>query len=326
MGEIWGKFLTLYDRPFPSGMRGLGSMQYRVVAGDYFRTMGIRIVSGRAFTDADTARSPKVAIVNRQLVRRDWPGQDPLGKIISVNPPLALLPKAVVEERIRAGRLSENYQPDKFTIVGVADDVLYGGLHNSALPLVYVPYAQGSEGETDMYLAVRSDGNPLALVGAIREQIAQLDRDQPIANVQTMEARVSASVAQRRMQMNVLGLFAAMAALLAAIGIYGVMSYAVTQRAREIGVRLALGAARRDVVALVLRQGLAMVAVGVVLGFIGALLLTRILRTLLFNVSPTDPLVFGGIVLLLALTSWIATYVPARRAAGLDPLVTLRNE
>jgi predicted permease len=326
MGEIWGKFLTLYDRPFPSGMRGLGSMQYRVVAGDYFRTMGIRIVSGLAFTDADTVRSPKVAIVNRQLVRRDWPGQDPLGKIISVNPPLALLPKAVVEERIRAGRLSENYEPDKFSIVGVADDVLYGGLDNSALPLVYVPYAQGSEGETDMYLAVRSDGNPLALVGAIREQIAQLDRDQPIANVQTMEARVSASVAQRRMQMNVLGLFAAMAALLAAIGIYGVMSYAVTQRAREIGVRLALGAARRDVVALVLRQGLAMVAVGVALGFIVALLLTRILRTLLFNVSPTDPLVFAGIVLLLALTSWIATYVPARRAAGLDPLVTLRNE
>ena len=326
MGEIWGKFLTLYDRPLPNGMRDLGFMQYRVVAGDYFRAMGIRILSGRAFTDADTARSPKVAIVNRQLVRRDWPGQDPLGKIISVNPPLALLPKSVVEERRRAGRLPESYEPDKFTIVGVADDVLYGGLHNSALPLVYVPYAQGSEGETDMYLAVRSDGNPLALVGAIREQIAQLDRDQPIANIQTMEARVSASVAQRRMQMNVLGLFSAMAALLAAIGIYGVMSYAVTQRAREIGVRLALGAARRDVVALVLRQGFAMVAVGVALGFIGALLLTRLLRTLLFNVSPTDPLVFSGIVLLLALTSWIATYVPARRAAGLDPLVTLRNE
>ena len=181
-------------------------------------------------------------------------------------------------------------------------------------------------GKRTCILAVRSDGNPLALLGAIREQIAQLDRDQPIANIQTMEARVSASVAQRRMQMNVLGLFSAMAALLAAIGIYGVMSYAVTQRAREIGVRLALGAARRDVVALVLRQGFAMVAVGVALGFIGALLLTRLLRTLLFNVSPTDPLVFSGIVLLLALTSWIATYVPARRAAGLDPLVTLRSE
>jgi putative ABC transport system permease protein len=243
-----------------------------------------------------------------------------------VNPPLAVLPKSMVEEARRAGALPENYEPDRFTVVGVAEDVLYGGLSKSALPLVYVPYAQGSEGQTNMFLTVRSDGNPLALTGAIREQIAQLDRDQPIASVQTMEARVSASVAQRRMQMNVLGLFSAMAALLAAVGIYGVMSYAVTQRAREIGVRLALGAERRDVVALVLRQGFAMVAVGVALGFIGALVLTRILRTLLFNVSPTDPLVFSGIVLLLALTSWIATYVPARRAAGLDPLVTLRSE
>ncbi len=326
MGEIWGKNVTFYDRPLPSDFRGLSSIQYRVVAGDYFRTMGIRIVSGRAFTDEDTARAPKVAIVNRQLVRRDWNGQDPVGKVISVNPPLAVLPKSMIEEARRAGALPENYEPDRFTVVGVAEDVLYGGLSNSALPLVYVPYAQGSEGQTNMFLTVRSDGNPLALTGAIREQIAQLDRDQPIANVQTMEARVSASVAQRRMQMNVLGLFSAMAALLAAIGIYGVMSYAVTQRAREIGVRLALGAERRDVVALVLRQGFAMVAVGVALGFIGALVLTRILRTLLFNVSPTDPLVFSGIVLLLALTSWIATYVPARRAAGLDPLVTLRSE
>ena len=117
----------------------------------------------------------------------------------------------MIEEARRAGALPENYEPDRFTVVGVAEDVLYGGLSNSALPLVYVPYAQGSEGQTNMFLTVRSDGNPLALTGAIREQIAQLDRDQPIANIQTMEARVSASVAQRRMQMNVLGLFSAMA-------------------------------------------------------------------------------------------------------------------
>jgi putative ABC transport system permease protein len=325
-GEIWGKNVTFWDRPLPADFRGLSPIQYRVVAGDYFRAMGIRIVSGRAFTGEDSDRGPMVAIVNRALVRRDWNGQDPVGKIISVNPPLAILPKSLVEEARRAGALPDNYEPARFTVVGVAEDVRYGDLATSALPLVYVPYAQGSEGAMNMFLTVRTDGDPLALTSAIRTQIAQLDRDQPVAHVQTMEARVNASLEQRRLQMNVLGLFAAMAALLAAIGLYGVMSYFVTARSREIGIRLALGAARRDVVALVLRQGFVMVSVGVALGFVGALLLTRILRSLLFNVSPTDPLVFAGIVLLLALTSWIATYIPARRAARLDPLVALRAE
>jgi predicted permease len=325
-GQIWGKNVTFYDRPLPSDARGLPPIQYRVIAGDYFRALGIRIRSGRAFTDGDTAQAPKVAIVNREFVRRHWNGQDPIGKVISVNPPLQVLPKAVVEEARRAGAIPPDYEPDRFTVVGVADDVLYGGLENAALPLVYVPYAQGSEGTTNMFLVVRTDGQPLALTGAIREQIAQVDRDQPVSSIQTMEARVAASVAQRRMQMNVLGAFAAVAVLLAAIGIYGVMAYSVTQRSREIGIRLALGAAKQDVTGLLLRNGLTMVAVGLGLGLIGALLVTRVLRTLLFEVSATDPVVFATILALLSATAWLATYLPARRAARLDPLVTLRNE
>ena len=301
-------------------------IQYRIVAGDYFRALGIRILNGRAFADADTVAAPRVAIVNQELVKRHWNGQSPLGKIISVNPPLQVLPKAIIEEARRAGGIPPNYEPDKFTVVGVADDALYGGLERSALPLVYVPYAQGSEGTTNMMLVVRTEGNPLAMTPAIREQIARIDREQPLANIQTMDARLASSVAQRRMQMNVLGAFAAMAILLAAIGIYGVMSYWVTQRSGEIGIRLALGAARSDVVGLVLRQGFRIVLGGLGLGLIGAWLSTRALRTLLFNVSATDPFVFTAIVILLSATACLATYVPARRAARLDPLTTLRSE
>jgi len=325
-GEIWGKRVTFYDRPLPGDVQSLPPIQYRVVAGDYFRALNIRILGGRAFTTDDTLQAPKVAIVNRELVQRYWNGQDPLGKVISVNPPLQVLPKAVIEEARRAGALPDNYEPDRFTVVGVADDVLYGGLHSQVVPLVYTPYPQGSEGATDMFLVVRTEGEPLALADAIKDQIALVDRNQPVAGVQTMDARVSASVAQRRLQMNVLGVFAVMAALLAAVGIYGVMSYSVTQRSREIGIRLALGAARRDVMALVLRQAFAMVAVGVVLGLGGALAITRVLRTLLFNVTPTDPTVFAMIVFGLSITAWVATYLPARRAARLDPHATLRSE
>jgi len=326
MGEVWGKSLTLLDRPLPAEMSGLPSMQYRVISGDYFKALGIRILSGRPFHDTDTARAPKVAIVNQELARRHWAGGSPLGRMISVNPPLALVPKSIVEEARRAGTIPPDYEPDRFTIVGVADDARYGALDRSPAPVVYVPYAQGSEGTTNMFFAVKTAGDPLSLVPAIRHQVAQLDPDQPVASIQTMTARVDASVAQRRMQMNVLGSFAAMAILIAVVGIYGVMSYTVAQRSREIGIRLALGAARRDVVAVVMRQGMTMVAAGLVAGLAGALAITRVMRSLLFGVSPTDPLVFTAIVVLLAATAAAATYVPARRASRLDPLTMLRTD
>jgi putative ABC transport system permease protein len=326
LGEIWGKNITFYDRPLPKDFASLPPIQYRVVAGDYFRALGIRIRSGRAFTDRDTLEAPKVAIVNRELVHRYWSDQDPIGKIISVNPPLEVIPKSVIDEAIRNGNLRPDYKPDTFTVVGVADYVRYGGLSQSPVPLVYTPYAQGSEGSTAMFLALRVTGAPMSVVGAIREQIRQVDRDQPIANIQTMAARVSASVSQRRVQMTVLGAFAGLAILLAAVGIYGVMSYAVTQRTREIGIRMALGAGRRDVLQLVLGQGFTIVIAGLAAGLVGAMMLTRVLRTLLFGVSTTDPAVFAAIVGLLSVTAWLATYLPARRATRVDPLVALRDE
>ena len=326
LGEIWGKNITFYDRPLPPDFASLPPIQYRVVAGDYFRALGIHIRSGRPFTDRDTRDAPKVAIVNRELVRRYWDDRDPLGKVISVNPPLEVIPKSVIDEAIRNGNLQPDYKPDKFTVVGVADDVRYGGLSQSPVPLVYTPYAQGSEGTTAMFLTVHADGDPMSVVGAIREQIRQVDRDQPIASIQTMEARVAASVSQPRVQMNVLGVFASLAILLAAIGIYGVMSYAVTQRTHEIGIRMALGAGRREVVRLILRQGSTMVLAGLVTGLVGAMLVTRVLCTLLFGVGTTDPAVFAAIVVLLSATAGLAAYLPARRATRVDPLVALREE
>ena len=325
-GEVWGKAVTLYDRPLPAAVGDLPSIQYRVIAGDYFAALGVRILRGRGFTDRDDSRAPKVAIINQELARRQWPGADPLGKVISVNPPLQLLPKSMVEEAVRAGIIRADYQPDRFTIVGVADDVRYAGLDSSVAPLVYVPYSQGSEGATSLFMVVRTDADPLALAAPIREQIAAIDRDQPVASMQPMTARVAASVVQRRMQMNVLALFAAMAVLLAAIGLYGVMSYSVTERSREMGIRLALGAPRRDVLSLVLIQGMRIVAVGVTMGLAGSLLLTKLLSTLLFQVSPSDPLVYSSIVVLLVAVALVATLLPARRAAALDPYATLRAD
>jgi putative ABC transport system permease protein len=325
-GEVWGKNIVFYDRPLPRDFASLPPIQYRVVAGDYFRALGIQIRSGRAFTDRDMLQAPKVAIVNQELVHRYWNDQDPIGKVISVNPPLEVIPKSVIDEAIRNGNLPPDYKPEKFTVVGVADDVRYGGLSRSPVPLVYTPYAQGAESTTAMFLTVRAAGDPMSVVGAIREQIRQVDRDQPVASIQTMEARVSASVSQPRLQMDVLGAFAGLAILLAAIGIYGVISYTVTQRTREIGIRMALGAGRREVLRLVLRQGFTMVIAGLATGLAGAMLLTRVLRTLLFGVSTTDPAVFASIVVLLSATAWLATYLPARRATRVDPLVALRDE
>jgi ABC-type antimicrobial peptide transport system permease subunit len=194
------------------------------------------------------------------------------------------------------------------------------------VPVVYVPYAQGAQGATNLYLVARTTGDPLALVSPIRKIVSELDRDQPIANVATMDARMDTAVARPRLQTTVFSVFALVAILLAVVGIYGVISYSVSQRAKEIGIRLALGSSRRDVVALVFRNGFVLVAAGIVLGLAAALALARVMRSMVFQVSTTDPMVFGAIAMLLLATAACAAWIPARRAARLDPLVTLRTE
>jgi predicted permease len=277
----------------------------------------VPIVAGRAFTGADSEEGAKVAIVNREMVRRHWPGQDPIGKVISVNPPLQLVPR---------GTVPADYEPRLYTVVGVAADVRYAALSTPPSPVVYVPFAQGSEGTTTMYLALRTaEGDPLALAAAVRERIRHVDPDVPPV-MRTMDDRVSASLARPRLQAAVLGTFAGLAVLLAAIGIYGVMSYSTRQRTREIGIRMAIGASSRAILSLLLGRGLAMVAAGVVAGLLGALLLTRALRSLLFEVSPNDPLVFAAVTAGLAGVALVAAWLPARRATRLQPVAALRED
>jgi predicted lysophospholipase L1 biosynthesis ABC-type transport system permease subunit len=208
-------------------------------------------------------------------------------------------------------------------IVGVVDDVRFGGLADTTRPVVYVPLAQ------DVYsavtVAVRTAGDPAALTAPVRGALAALDPTVAMARVRTMEAVKAESVAAQRFNALLLGTFAALAALLAAVGLYGLLSYGVTQRARELGVRLALGATRGAVLRIVLERSLRLVAAGAVLGLAGALALTRVLRSLLFETAPTDPLTLAGVTALLLAVALLASYLPARRAARMDPAATLRS-
>jgi putative ABC transport system permease protein len=317
-GENWGKYVTFYDRPLPANARDLPPIQYRVIAGDYFRAAGIRIIRGRALERRDALGAPPSAIVSRELVRLYWSGQDPIGKTLSVNPPRELVP---------AGTLPPEYPgPEKFTVVGVAADVRYGGLDRAPVPLVYVPYAQGAEGTTTLFLTVKASGDPLALAGAIRGQISEVDRDQPIAGFATMESRVAASVLAPRLLTLLLEAFAAVAALLAAVGIYGVVWSAVRQRTAEIGIRMALGAEPAQVVREVLGQGLRLTAAGIAIGLVGAFAASRALSSLLFGVGPADPSTYAVVALILAGTALASSYLPARRAARVNPINALRAE
>lgn len=316
-GEAWGKVLTLYDRPLPATVRELPENQYRVVAGDYFRALGIH-VRGRAFADTDTVSSQPVVVVNRTLERMFWPDGSAIGKTLSINPPASVLAPH------QSG--PANQDPTRFNIVGVADDVHYGTLESAPPPLVYGLLSQAAEGTIGLQLVVRTQGDPLKLAPQIREQLAQVDRDVPFANVQSLETLLSNQTALPRIELLLFGLFAGLAVVLASIGIYGVMSYAVAQRTREIGVRMALGATRSNVLVMVMKSGAILVTVGIVIGLGASFWLTRLLAAILTGVTTTDRTVFLCVTAALAVVALLAAYAPARRATRIDPMVALRNE
>jgi putative ABC transport system permease protein len=270
---------------------------------DYFRTMAIPLVRGRFFTRFDNAQSAPVALINETMARRLWPDEDPVGKKITV---------------------SSFGPPKEREIVGIVGDVRHAGLDADAQPEYFVPHAQSPFGS--MTFVVRTEIDPQTLLPAIKNQIWAAEQDQPFYNVVTMEQLVTKSLGERRFSLFLLGSFAAFALVLATIGIYGVMAYAVTQRTGEIGIRLVLGAKTSEVVRLIVGQGMRLVVVGVGIGLVGAIGLTRVLTNMLYGVSANDPLTFAGLALLLTGVGFVANYVPARRATKVDPMVALRYE
>ena len=281
-------------------------LETRTVAGDYFRTMGISVVRGRDFTAQDRADTQPVGLVNQSFVREYFPDEDVIGA------------------RIAWARGN----PRRWmTIVGVVSDVKHYGLNLPELPAFYNTYQQQDQPwKRWSYLAVRTDGNNPALASQVKNQIWTVDKQIPVTKLRPMTDVMSASLAEQRFNMTLMGIFAAVALLLAAIGIYGVISYSVTQRTHEIGIRMALGADTRDVLKGVLREGLLLAGAGVAIGLGAAYALTRVMSSLLFNVSTTDPVIFISISLILIGVALGATFIPARRATKVDPMIALRYE
>jgi putative ABC transport system permease protein len=267
----------------------------------YFQTMGVPLISGRTFTSQDTAEAPKVVMLNPTCVRKFFPGENPVGKHIKI-------PDA------------EGWA----TIVGVVGDVRQSGLASLPEPEIIEPYLQVPN--SYMTLVIRTSTDPLSLVPALRSQVQSLDRDLPMFEVSTMEQYLAEEMAGRRFNMVLLGIFAGLALILAVVGIYGILAYIVTQQTHEIGIRMAMGAQRRDMLLFILRRGVRLTLIGVAIGLPAAWVVTRVMSSLLYGVSPRDPLTFIGMTLLLVTTALLASYIPARRATKVDPMVALRYE
>jgi len=273
-----------------------------IVTPGYFATMSIPLIKGRLFSDRDRAGAPQVTIVSQSLARQQFPGVDPIGQRLFV----------------QWGRQTP------YEIVGVVGDIKHDGLDKESAPNVYFPDAQEPNGGGT--LVIRTGADPMKLAPVIEQVIHGYDKDQAIADIQPLDVFLSKSVARPRFQSVLLASFAALALLLAAIGTFGVMSYSVAQRAHEIGIRVALGAQRDQVLRLVVGQGLVLALIGTAAGMAGAFVLTRYLRALLFNVSPTDASIFIAVPLVLCAVALGASYFPARKAAGVDPIAALRYE
>jgi predicted permease len=274
-----------------------------IVDSGYFRAIGIPLVTGREFTENDTQQSARVMIINETMAKQFWANESPIGKRVTMR----------------------NWGPPMTgEVVGIVGDTRADGIAENISPMIYWPYFQFPQNFNSF--VVRADGDPTRLIAPIKERIWSVDKTLPISKIATMDQLISDSLARRRLNMILLSIFATVALLLAAVGIYGVMSYSVSRRTNEMGVRIALGAQATDVLILILKQGLSVAALGMAVGIAAALALTRLMSSLLFGVSATDPFAFGAVAIALVIVALVACYIPARRATRVDPMTALRNE
>src|SRR5258705_1689078 len=289
---------TVEGRP-PVSMDQAYDDDFRMVNQQYFRALRIPLLSGRNFTEQEVRQSAKVLLISELLAEQVFPNEDPIGK-----------------------RLVMAMGNQAFEIIGIVGDVRHRALASQPSAAMYMPTIESGW----MNVVIRTQSDPLSIAGAVRREVQAIDPDQPVAAVKTMDQWLESSVSAPRYRTTLLALFALVALVLASTGIYGVMSYSVGQRTHEIGVRMALGAQQRDVLKLVVRQGMVLVLIGVGVGLLGALALTRVMSTLLFGVTAKDPMTFAAVATLLAVVAFVACYIPARRATKVDPLVALRYE
>jgi predicted permease len=312
-GDLWGWPFAIEGRG--KSLPGESPLAvYRVVMPGYFETMRLAVLRGREIAASDDPSAPGVVLINEKAAREYWPGENPLGKHIAFDD-------------------DQRASPTWLTVIGIVRDAKQGDWAQAPYPEVYLAALQnrGFLGESESHasyitLVVRTRGNPAALSGLIKNTVWSFDRNLAISEVLTMDDVVAEANAEPRFEMALLGVFAGVALLLAAVGIYGVMSYSVERRTHEIGIRISLGASRTDVLKLVVRQGMVLALAGSAAGIVGALLLSRLMTKLLYGVLPTDPLTFTGVAVLLTLVALAANYLPARRATRVDPMVALRYE
>ncbi len=314
-GDTWGTTMTIEGRPLPPPGREVRAI-FRVSRPGYFRTMGVAMIAGRDFNQGDAPDSPGVVILNQTLARQHWPSENPLGKRITLDDP---------RETTRA--------PQWLTVVGIAKDVKQDNWTDQPLDEIYLPFQQSrsfyssTAGPfTSMTLVVRTVVEPRSLATALPETVRRLDPNLPVSNLISLEQVIADTLWQPRFNLQLIGLFAGVALALAAIGLYGVMSYTVSLRTHEVGIRMALGAQRYDVLKLVLAGGLRLALLGVGFGLVASVMLTRLMTRLLFEVSATDLSIFAAIAALLVLVALVACWIPARRASKVDPIIALRYE